>query len=110
MPTVWAPWPGKRKAVFPTLVGSFSGRSASALLFDLDDDSPHIVAAIRANYVGRPGRAALRAVEELLGLFEVVGPAAAGAGVGMLALRYGHDRSLCQSPAGRPTRLGFCLQ
>jgi hypothetical protein len=57
-----------------------------------DDRAAHVVAAIRADHVRRDGRAALRAVMQLLRLLLIVGPAGTGAGITLTALWYGHDK------------------
>lgn len=53
--------------------------------FRLHDRSAHVVAALGANDVLGRGLAALGAKRKLLGLFGVVRPASAGAGIGLSA-------------------------
>src|SRR6476660_6814177 len=106
MPTVWAPWPGKRKAgldmiqhkpeaqarviSIPPEKPSLALRACMSLCFHFDDDAAHVVAAVGADDVLRDGGAALRAIRKLLRLFRVVRPASAGPRVRLTTLRNGH--------------------
>jgi len=53
------------------------------------------MAAVGADRVRRDGVAALRAIGQLLGLFMIVGPAAAGLLIRLSSLGDGHDKFLC---------------
>src|SRR5262245_19732340 len=132
IPTVCAPWPGKRKAVdmrdkfeyrnqkletnskFESkarckspvqpvngfvLRAYFEFRYSDfeflCLLFFLHHCPSHVMAAVVADGVRRDGVAALRAIGQLLGLFMIVGPAAAGLLIRLSSLGDGHDKFLC---------------
>lgn len=116
MPTVCAPWPGKRKAIFVNVVSRLraaadTGGSAveqaqlrthlgpqqepypasGRLFFGLDHRAAAVVTAIRTDRVRGNRRAALGAVFELLGANGVVSPATAGSGVRVFPLGNSHD-------------------
>ena len=67
------------------------------LFLGLDHDAAHVVAAIRADHVRRDGRAALRAIVQLLRLLAVVSPPGASLGVRLTSLWNGHGRVILKS-------------
>src|SRR5262249_19878464 len=65
------------------------------LLCFFHDRPPHVMATVGADCVRGDGVPALRAIGQLLGLFVIVGAAAASFLVRLSSLRDGHDKFLC---------------
>lgn len=70
---------GSRIAIFSTL-----------FLFNVHDRAVHVGATIRADHMGRDGRAALRAIGQLPRFYRIMRATFAGSGIRMFAFRNGH--------------------
>src|ERR1700736_6672645 len=110
MPTIWAPWPGNRKAILGNgvcrveRVWRVDDRPAPPVrgsLCGCDDRATHVVTAIGTDHVRGNRGAALGAILELARFLEVMRPPRAGPGVGMLAFGDSHVYTCAGAKAAR---------
>ena len=90
MPTAWAPCPGNKNAVLLNVPNPWKG-ARGLTFFHLHNGTPHVVAALRANYMRRDSRTALWTEGQLTSLLGVVRPTLTGPRIGMFSLWDSHD-------------------